>query len=65
MHICISDRLRATLEWSPAAWWQEPWRVFTYGLVHANVPHLTLNAFVALAVSIYCPYDDAMSIFII
>ncbi|CAB3252153.1 unnamed protein product [Arctia plantaginis] len=50
VHVCDTERVRSTLEWSPAAWLQEPWRVFTYGLVHANVPHLTLNAIVALAV---------------
>ena len=47
--------MRATLEWNPDAWWREPWRLFTYGCVHASHAHLALNALVALAVSI-TPY---------
>lgn len=43
--------LRAHLEWSPGAWWRAPWRLFSYGLVHASATHLATNAIVALAVS--------------
>lgn len=55
IQICIqlfgSEDLRANLEWSPTQWRQEPWRLLTYGLVHAHAAHLALNALVALAVS--------------
>lgn len=47
-----TEEVRAQLEWSPGAWWREPWRLVTYGCVHANAAHLALNALVALAVSI-------------
>lgn len=50
IHVCKSNGFRSALEWSPCAWWREPWRLFTYGFVHANVPHLALNALVALTV---------------
>ncbi|KAM3961784.1 rhomboid-related protein 1 [Aphomia sociella] len=38
------------LEWLPGAWWREPWRLLTYGMVHASLAHYALNALVALAV---------------
>ncbi|XP_075992932.1 rhomboid-related protein 2-like [Anticarsia gemmatalis] len=50
IHTLGSHNVRTALEWSPGAWWREPWRLFTYGLVHANATHLALNALVALAV---------------
>lgn len=52
IHIWIPEEMRAYLVWSPGAWWREPWRLLTYGCVHASVVHLALNAVVALAVSI-------------
>lgn len=51
VHLCGPEEWRSKLEWAPGAWWQEPWRLLTYGLVHAGAAHLALNALVALAVS--------------
>lgn len=51
VHFCGPDKWRATLEWSPGGWWREPWRLLTYGFVHAGPAHLALNAIVALTVS--------------
>ncbi|PZC74587.1 protein rhomboid [Helicoverpa armigera] len=50
IHLWGSADMRAQMEWSPNAWWREPWRLFTYGCVHASAAHLALNALVALAV---------------
>ncbi|CAG4906285.1 unnamed protein product [Colias eurytheme] len=50
LHLCGPEEWRAHLEWSPGAWWREPWRLITYGCVHASTGHLALNALVALAV---------------
>ncbi|XP_026329467.1 protein rhomboid-like [Hyposmocoma kahamanoa] len=50
IHAWGSADLRAVLEWSPSGWWREPWRLLTYGWVHATNAHLALNALVALAV---------------
>ncbi|CAK1552710.1 unnamed protein product [Leptosia nina] len=50
LHLCGPEEWRAWLEWSPGAWWREPWRLFTYGCVHAGTAHLAINALVALAV---------------
>ncbi|CAG9585911.1 unnamed protein product [Danaus chrysippus] len=50
VHFCGPDKWRATLEWSPGGWWREPWRLLTYGFVHAGPAHLALNAIVALTV---------------
>ncbi|KAL4714650.1 hypothetical protein ACJJTC_004640 [Scirpophaga incertulas] len=52
IHSTVDGRARAQLEWVPGAWWREPWRLFSYGLVHASAAHLALNAVVALVVSI-------------
>ncbi|KAI5634483.1 rhomboid family domain-containing protein [Phthorimaea operculella] len=45
-----SDEVRFALEWSPSAWRRQPWRLVTYGWVHAGGAHAALNALVALAV---------------
>ncbi|CAH3878413.1 unnamed protein product [Pieris brassicae] len=50
LHLCGPREWRAWLEWAPGAWWQEPWRLITYGCVHAGTAHLAINALVALAV---------------
>ncbi|KAG6457256.1 protein rhomboid [Manduca sexta] len=50
IHFLASAEFRRLLEWSPGSWWSEPWRLLTYGFVHANNGHLALNALVALAV---------------
>ncbi|KAJ8725329.1 hypothetical protein PYW08_003512 [Mythimna loreyi] len=50
LHISLTEDFRSSLEWSPRAWWREPWRLFTYGCLHASHAHLALNALVALAV---------------
>ncbi|XP_063822213.1 rhomboid-related protein 1-like [Ostrinia nubilalis] len=50
IHIWLPEDARAYLWWTPGAWWREPWRLLTYGFVHANAVHLALNAVVALAV---------------
>ncbi|CAH0604486.1 unnamed protein product [Chrysodeixis includens] len=50
IHLWGTEEVRAQLEWSPGAWWREPWRLVTYGCVHASAAHLALNALVALAV---------------
>lgn len=55
IHESIKDAdVRALLQWNPDSWWREPWRLVTYGCVHASHLHLALNSLVALAVSIYC-----------
>ncbi|KAJ2952406.1 hypothetical protein O0L34_g6714 [Tuta absoluta] len=45
-----SEELRVALEWAPSAWRRQPWRLVTYGWVHASGAHAALNALVALAV---------------
>ncbi|CAG5010953.1 unnamed protein product [Parnassius apollo] len=50
IHVWGTESLRAQLEWAPGAWWRKPWRLLTYGYVHASSAHLALNALVALAV---------------
>ncbi|CAH0747957.1 unnamed protein product [Diatraea saccharalis] len=50
IHLWLPEEARAWLEWSPGAWRREPWRLLTYGCVHASAAHLALNAVVALAV---------------
>ncbi|XP_023947510.2 rhomboid-related protein 2 [Bicyclus anynana] len=50
VHLCGPDELRSKLEWAPEAWWTEPWRLLTYGLVHAGAAHLAINALVAVTV---------------
>nr|XP_034840430.1 LOW QUALITY PROTEIN: rhomboid-related protein 2-like [Maniola hyperantus] len=50
VHLCAPEEWRAKLEWAPGAWWKEPWRLLTYGLVHMGTTHLALNALMALAV---------------
>ncbi|XP_063360094.1 rhomboid-related protein 2-like isoform X1 [Cydia amplana] len=50
MYLWGSERARMRLEWSPGAWWREPWRLLSYGVVHASATHLATNAIVALAV---------------
>ncbi|CAH0718671.1 unnamed protein product, partial [Brenthis ino] len=49
-HLLGPESWRLKLEWSPGPWWKQPWRMLTYGLVHAGPAHLALNALVALAV---------------
>lgn len=51
VHLWGGSWLRARLEWSPGEWWRAPWRLVTYGCVHASAGHLALNALVALTVS--------------
>ncbi|XP_047988788.1 rhomboid-related protein 2-like isoform X1 [Leguminivora glycinivorella] len=50
MYLWGSERARMRLEWSPGAWWREPWRLLSYGAIHASATHLATNAIVALAV---------------
>ncbi|VVC98565.1 unnamed protein product [Leptidea sinapis] len=50
LHLCGPEELKGRLEWSPGSWLQEPWRLITYGFIHAGTTHLALNALVALAV---------------
>ncbi|XP_013182363.1 PREDICTED: rhomboid-related protein 2 [Papilio xuthus] len=50
VHVWSTEAVRAQLEWAPNAWRQAPWRLLTYGCVHATNAHLALNALVALAV---------------
>ncbi|XP_035436228.1 rhomboid-related protein 1 [Spodoptera frugiperda] len=51
IHESIKDAdVRALLQWNPDSWWREPWRLVTYGCVHASHLHLALNSLVALAV---------------
>ncbi|RVE44637.1 hypothetical protein evm_010723 [Chilo suppressalis] len=50
IHLWLPKEARAWLEWSPTTWRHQPWRLLTYGCVHANAAHLALNAVVALAV---------------
>ncbi|XP_072944171.1 rhomboid-related protein 2-like [Epargyreus clarus] len=49
IHLCRPEWLQKHLEWPSGAWWREPWRLFTYGFIHAGAGHLALNALVALA----------------
>ncbi|XP_047988790.1 uncharacterized protein LOC125228319 isoform X2 [Leguminivora glycinivorella] len=49
MYLWGSERARMRLEWSPGAWWREPWRLLSYGAIHASATHLATNAIVALA----------------
>lgn len=51
VHVWGTEAVRAQLEWAPGAWRRAPWRLLTYGCVHATNAHLALNALVALAVS--------------
>ncbi|XP_049867215.1 protein rhomboid-like [Pectinophora gossypiella] len=50
VHMWAGEETRALLEWSPASWRHEPWRLVTYGWVHASAAHVALNALVGLAV---------------
>ncbi|XP_041977235.1 rhomboid-related protein 2-like [Aricia agestis] len=50
LHLCGPARWQAHLEWLPGPRWSEPWRLLSYGLVHATPMHLVLNSLVALAV---------------
>ncbi|XP_068629889.1 protein rhomboid-like [Battus philenor] len=50
VHAWSSEAVRAQLEWAPGEWWRTPWRLLSYGCVHAGSAHLALNAIVALAV---------------
>ncbi|XP_059061252.1 rhomboid-related protein 1-like [Achroia grisella] len=50
IHLALPEDAHTLLEWPPGPWWREPWRVFTYGFVHASSSHLTINALVAIAV---------------
>ncbi|XP_037973402.2 rhomboid-related protein 2 [Plutella xylostella] len=50
IHLAGAGGLGAALEWSPRAWRRQPWRLLTYGLLHASPAHLALNALVALVV---------------
>lgn len=50
IHLLVSEEVRDMLEWTPEKWRTEPWRLLTYGCIHANHLHLALNALVALAV---------------
>lgn len=53
IHVWGAESWRGALEFSPAQWRAQPWRLLSYGLVHAHARHLALNALVALAVSTY------------
>ncbi|CAH2238785.1 rhomboid-related protein 2-like [Pararge aegeria] len=61
VHLCGPDEWRAKLEWAPGPWWQEPWRLLTYGLVHAGAAHLAINALVALTVGWHLEREQGWS----
>ncbi|KAJ0180207.1 hypothetical protein K1T71_003611 [Dendrolimus kikuchii] len=50
IHLLGTCGLHDKLEWSPGVWRHEPWRLLTYGFLHATTTHLALNAIVALAI---------------
>lgn len=50
MHAVLDAEARLRMEWTPGEWWRQPWRVFTYSLIHTTRRHLMLNCIMALAV---------------
>ncbi|XP_013195810.2 rhomboid-related protein 2 [Amyelois transitella] len=60
IHLFVPEDCREWLEWTPGReWWHQPWRLVTYGLVHANAVHLALNAVVAMAVGWRLEYEQS------
>ncbi|XP_045446032.1 rhomboid-related protein 2-like [Melitaea cinxia] len=60
-HYFGPNQWRAKMEWVPGAWWHEPWRLFTYGLLHAGGAHLALNSLVALVVGWRLEHEQGWS----
>ncbi|XP_047528176.1 protein rhomboid-like [Vanessa atalanta] len=60
-HFFAPEEWRAKLEWAPGAWWHQPWRLLTYGFLHAGAAHLALNALVALAVGWRLEHEQGWS----